>query len=226
MKSQSSIFLVFCLSLTVFFGGVFTVFTAHFNGHEMYEKRIQSLEHKVAQAEFERTLVDNQLKDFQQSVAQIFPDNKKLQAHYQMNNLAAVVRAPASVQPLDLSAVLFERGKKYFGSQDYDKAIKEFNRLMSDYPLSPHTVESRFFVAESFFLKKDFKNSLSQIDEMVTQYPDNELTGYILLRMGQISEANNQIEEASEIYQTVMKNFKNDNLISQAKKLSKNVEYK
>ncbi|MNT14759.1 hypothetical protein D3C72_1497750 [compost metagenome] len=81
-------------------------------------------------------------------------------------------------------------------------------------------------MAESYFLKRDFRESLTQIDEMVSQYPDNDLTGYILLRMGQISEMNSQTEEASEIYKTVLKSFKNNDLKTQAKRLAQGVEYK
>ncbi len=102
---------------------------------------------------------------------------------------------------------ILKRAKKFFGEKAYDKAIREFNGLLEKYPLSQHSVEARFFIAESYFLKKDFRNSLSEIDEMVTQYPQHDLTGFILLRMGQISEYNNQAEEASEIYKTVTKKF-------------------
>jgi TolA-binding protein len=226
MKSQNSIYVIFCLSLAVVLLGVFNIFTAHFNGHESYERQISLLKKDMAQADFERTLATHQLKDFQITVAQALPENSKIQADFRLKNLASVVRSPASVQPLDLSAVIYERARKSFADEKYDKAIKEFNRLLDEYPLSSHVVESRFFVAESYFLKKDYKNSLLQIDEMVTQYPDSDLTGFILLRMGQISEANNQVEEASEVYRTVIKNFKNENLVSQAKKLSQGVEFK
>ncbi|MNK07755.1 tol-pal system protein YbgF [compost metagenome] len=226
MKNQGSIFLVFGLSLTAGLLGVFALFMGYFNGHEQYEMRISALEKQIEKERFEKTLLTYQLKDFQQSVAQILPGNDKLIAQYEVKNLASAVRSPASLQTLDLSSALFERGKKLFSNQDYDKAIREFNRLLEEYPLSRHSVESRFFVAESYFLKKDFKSSLAQIDEMVSQYPDNDLTGFILLRMGQISEANNQVEEASEVYQAVIKNFKNENLKTQAKKLAKSIEYK
>jgi hypothetical protein len=42
--------------------------------------------------------------------------------------------------------------------------------------------------------------------------------------MGQISEMNSQTEEAAEIYKTVSKNFKNENLQKQARKLAQSVE--
>lgn len=40
-----------------------------------------------------------------------------------------------------------------------------------------------------------------------------------MLRMGQISELNNRLEEASEIYKTVQSNFKSEQLRRQAQSL-------
>ena len=226
MKNQNSFFVVFCLCLTVGLVAAYAVFVGHFNGHEAYEMRLSEMKKQVEKERFNNALLSYQLKDFQQSVAQILPDERKLQAHYELRNLASVVRSPASDESLDLSPVLYEKAKKYFNSQDYDKAIQEFSRLLDDYPLSSHGVEAHFFIAESYFLKKDFRSSLAEIDRMVTQFPRHELTGFILLRMGQISEFNNQTEEASEIYKTVLKNFSNEDLKKQARKLAQSVEFK
>lgn len=201
-------------------------FVGHFNGHDQYELRLAQLQKQVEKEKFNNALLTYQLKDFQQSVAQVLPDDKKLQANYELRNFAAVVRSPASEDAIDLSAVLYEKGKKYFNDKDYDKAIKEFNGLLDKFPLSQHGVEAHFFIAESYFLKKDFRSSLTEIDNMVTQFPQHDLTGFILLRMGQISELNNQTEEASEIYKTVSKNFKNEDLKKQARKLAQSVEYR
>lgn len=225
MRNQNAVFLIFSLSLTVGLLAVYSIFVGYFNGHEQYEVRLAQLEKQVEKERFNNTLLAYQIKDFQQTVAQVLPDNKKLQAHYELKNLAAAVRAPASDDAIDLSGVLFAKGKRYFNGQEFDKAIREFSQLLEKYPLSAHGVEARFLIAESYYLKKDFRSSLSEIDQMVTQFPQHELTGFILLRMGQISESNNQTEEASEIYKTVAKNFKNEELRKQARKLAQSVEY-
>ncbi|WP_413581467.1 tetratricopeptide repeat protein [Bdellovibrio sp. HCB288] len=226
MKNQNSIFVVFCLCLTIGIVAVYGVLVGHFNGHQKYEIQISALNKKIEQEQFDNSLLTYQLKDFQQAVAQALPGDKTLQAKYELNNLAAAVRTPASESKVDLSPVVYERAKKYFNQKNYDKAISEFNGLLEKYPLSSHGVEAHFFIAESYFLKKDFRSSLAQIDDMVTQYPESDLTGFILLRMGQISEYNNQVDEAAEVYNTVLKNFKNEDLRKQARKLANSVEFK
>lgn len=224
MKNQNGLFVVFCLCVAVGFLGAHAVFVGHFNGHKEYEMRLATLQRQVDQERFNNSLLTYQLKDFQQTVAQVLPDDKTLQAKYELKNLASVVRVPASESSLELSGVLYEKGKRFFNEKSYSRAIKEFDKLVSQYPLSPHSVEARFFIAESYFLQRDYRNSLLQIDEMVTQFPQHDLTGFILLRMGQISEMNSQTAEASEIYRTVAKNFKNETLRKQAHKLAQSVE--
>lgn len=226
MRNQNSLFIAFCLSLTLGLVSVYAVFVGHFNGHEQYELSLAVLKKNVDKEKLKNSLLTYQLKDFQQTVAQVLPDEKQLQANYKLRTLASIVRAPASTESFDLSGVYYEKGKKFFAEKDYEKAIQEFYSLLENYPLSGHSVEAHFFLAESFFLKKDFRNSLTEIDKMVTHYPQHDLTGFILLRMGQISELNNQAEEASEIYKTVLGHFKNETLKKQAKTLVQNIVYK
>lgn len=225
MKKRNSVFVVFCLSLTVLLTTAYTAFVRHFNNGQIYQAKIEKLQHRIDQERLSNTKLSYQLKDFQQTVAQMMPSNKMLQAKLEEKNFASSLRMPASEEKLDLSSVVFERGKRYFQEKEFDQAIREFRKVTNDYPLSAKNVESRFLTAESYFLKRDYKSSLSVMDEMITLYPDNDLTGFILLRMGQISEANNQYDEASEIYRTVIKNFKNDKLKAQAKSLAKNLDY-
>src|SRR5438445_4182714 len=110
MKNQNSLFVVFCLCLTVGLLGVYNVFIGYFNGHQEYEMRLSALQKQVDNEKFNNSLLSYQLKDFQQTVAQVLPDNKKLQAKYELKNLASSVRSPASDESIDLSPVLFEKG--------------------------------------------------------------------------------------------------------------------
>jgi TolA-binding protein len=202
-------------------------FTNYFNQGKEYQVQVRQLHQRIEKEEFKNALLQNQLIDFKQSVAVILPPNSEIKnqvANYELKNLASALRMPATEAQLDLSGILFEKGKKLFKDQKYEKSIKEFRKVLDEYPLSRYKVESHFFMAEAFFLQKDYKNSLDLIDQMLQQYPDNDLTGFVMLRMGQISELNNRLEEASEVYKTVQGHFKNEQLRAQAHKLSEGLQ--
>lgn len=227
MRVPNSLFLIICLSITVGLQWGYNEFANYFNQGKEYQVQVRQLQHRVEKEEFKNALLRNQLTDFQQTVATVLPPNSALRtqvANYELRNFASGLRVPASESQLDLSGVVFEKGKKLFKEQKYEKSIKEFRRVLDEYPLSRYKVESHFFMAEAFFLQKDYKSSLDLIDQMIQQYPDNDLTGFVMLRMGQISELNNRMEEASEIYKTVQLNFKNEQLRAQAHKLVEGIQ--
>ncbi len=226
-RISNSLFVIVCLSITVGLLWGYNEFTNYFNQGKEYQVQVHQLRQQVEREEFKNALLQNQLTDFKQSVAAVLPPNSEIKndiAGYEMKNFASALRVPASEAQIDLSGLVFEKGKKFFKEQKYEKAIKEFRKVLDEYPLSRYKVESHFFITEGYFLQKDYKNSLDLIDQMLQQYPDNDLTGFVMLRMGQISELNNRLEEASEVYKTVQTHFKNDQLRAQARKLFEGVQ--
>lgn len=223
MKSRDTLFLTFCLCLTAGLVWSFAVFNGYFATTSDEVLTARQTEERYKEERRQRILAENRLVDFEQAVASSLPEKttKDLASQgYDIQNLSSVLRLPAS-EKLDLSGVVFERAKKSFGDKKYAQAVREFKHMIEDYPTSRYAVEAHFFLAESAFLDKNPKLCLEIVDKMVTQYPDHELTGYILLRMAQISQQNQQTEEASEIYRTVIANFKNSPaLVDQAKRLA------
>lgn len=223
MRRLNQIFYVVCLLITTGMLWTYFTFAQYFNSDWESKKEISQLKNELEDSYFRISLMQHQMKDLEQSVAVAIPKNN-IAKHKELNNLMFTLRAPASIQPLDLSNVIFEKGKKNFAEGKFSAAVAEFNRIKDQYPSSAYQVEARFFIAESLFMQRDFKKCTEVIDEMVLQYPDHELTGYILLRLGQISEHNNQAEEAQEIYRTVLNNFPQKPLKEQAQVLIKNLE--
>ncbi len=220
-------FLTTCLATLTFNMAIFAVFVDHFSVRKDQLAVIERLKSELSQERFSSKLTLFQFKDFQESVALALPARQDLQfKSEQLRGLASIVRPDSSESKFDLSGVYFKRGKKYFKEREYSAAMREFERVLNLYPLSMYTIESNFFLTECLFLLKDYKKTLQQIDKMVLNYPDHELTGFSLLRMGQISEIHHQIEEATEIYKTVGQNFKDQDLIRQAKLMAENIEYR
>ena len=59
---------------------------------------------------------------------------------------------------------------------------------------------------------------------MIRLYPESELTGFALLRLGKIYEGRDRIEDAAEIYRSVAFNFTQAELKRQAEASLKAVE--
>ncbi len=223
MRNSNSAFIIFCLILTIACLAGYNKFVAYFGTHNELEVRVVELEKELEQQKAENKLLTYQLKDFQQAVAAMLPEHQDKISSYTQKNLADAVRLPASDSKIDLSSALMEKGKSFFSAGKYDKALGEFAKVKENYPLSAYSVEAQFFLAESYFLKTDYEKSLAAIADMVELYPENVLTGFILLRMGQISQLNDQPTEAKEIYKTVLNTFSDKKLKEQAQKLYEGV---
>ena len=219
------LFLITSLVITSILMWGFGVFQGHFSKAKEFTYQVQDLERKIENEKKKQDLLVYQLEDMRQNFAQVLTEKEqeKISKYDQsIKNWSSSLRAPAS--QIDLSGVYFERIKRTFKSGDYDKTIVLVKELLDKYPLSPYIIEVYFLKAESFFLKRDFKNCLDVIDQMITLFPDSELTGFIMLRMGQISEINNRTDEALEIYKTARDNFKSDSVQKQAQLLIQSLE--
>jgi len=97
--------------------------------------------------------------------------------------------------------------KKDFRSDNYTAAAAKFRQVIERYPVSKDIIETHFLLAESLFLSGQIDASMDLVDEMMTRYPDSELTGFIMLRMGQVLEKKNRLDEALEVYQAVFRQF-------------------
>lgn len=226
MRSRNGLFLVTCLGIAAGLLWSYAQFVSYFgeNGEDRFA--VESVSRKLREERYRRELSEARLRDLGQEVAAVLPSaaHQRLASQgYELRTLASVVREPAAVK-LDLSGVRMERAKRLFSLQKYAEASREFEDLLSDFPSSPNSVEAYFLLGESSYLQRDEKKAVEIADLMVTQFPEHELTGFILLRLGQINERNNRVEEAAEVYRTVEKSFGNPALIEQARRLAKALE--
>lgn len=224
MRDRNGIYsIAFCTALVVLVWA-YSVFTDYFGRRGDDYFRAQTAQHQLQKETFARELAEARLRDFAQEVAAVLPDQKGLEDSFQkVASLKQVTRAPASFG-LDLSGVKMEKAKGLFRDKKYAEAIKEFENIVDLYPTSPQTIEAMFLINESAFLIKDDRKVVKSTDFMVSHFPQDNYTGYALLRLGQTSERNAQLDEAHELYQTVGRSFKDPKLKSYAKELSGQLE--
>ncbi|MGE3973227.1 MAG: tol-pal system YbgF family protein [Bdellovibrionales bacterium] len=196
----------------------------HFNGKVFYEHRTKVLEAQLRRQEMKTALAYYQLQDFQQSVATILPKASKELGAYQKRTIASIVQAPDSEKlSIQDSSALFEKAKRHFRSEEFDEASDLLKKLIEQFPLSSHVIDSYFLLVESTYQMNELDECADYIDSMVTLFPEHDLTGFALLRMGQIFTSRDRLEDAEQIYNTVINNFKNPEMTEQASKLLKEI---
>ncbi|MBX3019429.1 MAG: outer membrane protein assembly factor BamD [Bdellovibrionaceae bacterium] len=180
---------------------------------------IESLRRDLKSSELRETLAREQIYDYQQSVLKTLAKDRGPK-NWQELSLVSQARALASVEEVDLSASMLAAGKDEFNAGKYVIAAQKFLAVTEKYPASPSALEARFLRAESLYLSGQMDPCVEQIDEMMTQFPDHPMTGYLMLRLSQIMKSRSRTLEAREILQMIPLSFpKEVQLIEQARSL-------
>lgn len=174
---------------------------------KILELEVQGLKRDMKTADLQKSLVEEQLWDYQQSVASLLGDSQHRPQNWAQMNLLTQVRSPASVEGFDRSGELMASAKENFNRGEYSKAAEGFSQLLGQYPVSPAALEARFLRAESLYLAGRTDQCVEQIQEMITQFPDHPMTGFLMLRLGQILRQRNRNAEAVEILQMIRRGF-------------------
>ncbi len=226
MRNQNFLFICFCLILLTGLMQSYALFQNHFSPHKDDQKMISELKNSLEKEKLQRILTQNQLSDYQQQVAAQLPEFEEINKgseSYQLRNLASVSQAP--IDGFDLSKTLSERAKAEFRDGKLDQAVKSFSLMIKKYPTSPLVPESYFFMGEAYFMMQNPQDCLDVVDKMMNHFPEHELTGFLMLRMGQILQSQGRSDEAREVFSLVSQKFAyNHELKDQARKLELSAE--
>ncbi len=224
---KTPVFVAFCLVLCAAIMSMHVFFKDSFTPEDLLKTRISKLERQRDDAELKSQLVASELAEYQQSVATLIPSamrSQSEQAAFPLRQLASVAAQGFSVLQIERASGVFENAKAAFRDKDFNRSSQMLNQLVENYPASEHLPEAEFLLAEGRFQLGDYAASVRTIETMVRVFPENELTGYALMRLGKIFEKQNRIEDAGDIYRAVLANFKQPALLQQADASLKAVE--
>jgi len=226
MGKQNFLFITVCLVLVTGIMQSYFLFEKHFSPHKDDQRKIAELKDLVEEKNLRIAQLETQLVDFQQEVASQLPALKKITPSpksFQLRSLASVTQKPLNA--FEMSGTLSEKARAEFRRGDFNSSAKTFASLTQKFPTSPLVIQAYFFWAESLYMNKQPQDCLDVVDQMMTHFPEHELTGFIMLRMGQILQARSRTEEAAEVFKIVSQNFAtNSELRVQADRLSKSIE--
>lgn len=187
------------------------------SGKDSYKKKIEKLQVELKKERMKTLLSEYRFRDFTQSVAVLLPTLPD-KNQYPQRNLASVVSKPDNDQlKIEFSSSLLDQGKKFFREEDFFKAISLFKNLIQRYPSSVHAVEAYFLLVESYLKVGEIDECISTIDTMVQLYPENDLTGFALIRLGELFAKRERMEDAQSIFQTILNSFENPELRNEAR---------
>ena len=184
------------------------------------EKLARNLERQKLKVQ----LIEEQNWDFQQEVARLLPQQQPIHNHqdFQLAELAQTVRIPASESRQEiLSDVLMAKGRAAFQQKDFETASRLFRESIEKFPTSAHIIEAHFLWGESLFRAGRADECLDVVYQMLSQFPESEMTGYLMLRNGQILQGRNRTQEATEVFHIIEERFaKSKSLQEQARRLA------
>lgn len=191
---------------------------AHFNSGNGLEKHIALLEEKKHQAEFRQQLAQAELNDFKAQVATLLPsaiNEKKGVEAYPLRQLASVVSKGEPIQ-FERASSLFEKAKSQFREKNYEDANVLFNEVIERFPESIYVIEAHFLLAEGYYQLREDEKAVDTIETMIALFPESELTGFALMRLGKIFEKQDRLEDAADVYRAVLFNFNQNEIQAQA----------
>ncbi len=126
---------------------------------------------------------------------------------WEVASLDPKYRAPASVQEFDLSRFQLAKAKEEFTRRNYLKAQEVLEKMIAEFPHSRRIAEANFLLAEAYFLSGQQEKCLDIIYSMMEMFPNEEVTGFIMLRMGMILMSRKKYFEAEEVYYAIRSQY-------------------
>jgi tol-pal system protein YbgF len=131
----------------------------------------------------------------------------------ELDRAAAAAQPPPTPPP---PAATYEGAQKAFGEKKYDEAIQMFQALLDGGAPEDLADNCHYWIGESYFGKKDFKEAVSQF-EKVFEYKSSEKKGDAYYMLGRSYEMLGDKAKAKESYEKVVKDYPTSNNVQKAK---------
>lgn len=188
------------------------LFSSHFAASPDASFRVEQMQNELASLQQDKAKLAYQFEDFRQNAAMHWPEARKRD-----------YRWPASVT-VDLSTSLYEKGRRLFQEKKWDESLAVFTKILVEFPYSKWVTEAQYYSCEISFQVRDLKATSECVSQMVELFPESALTGFQLMRLGQVHEINGQIEDAIEVYSIVNSQFSEPILKAQSSESIRRLE--
>lgn len=221
---KNGFFVIAMLVALFFWQWAYFSFKAHYSGLTEAKFQIEALKEQVQRAQVNASVMQWKLESFKIEVARLAPAMvKDLPSERQKEgrSLASVVQVPPEEfltlaqfeTSIDELRILFEK-------KQYKQVVRKAKNILALNPVSSSMTLVYFMLAESYYQTHDLELCFSTAQQMVQLFPDDEKTGYVLLRVGMFLKERNRGDEARNLFALVAHAFATqEDLKSKAERL-------
>ncbi|MDX1496265.1 MAG: tol-pal system protein YbgF [Salinisphaeraceae bacterium] len=94
----------------------------------------------------------------------------------------------------------------------YDESIKAFQAFLKNFPEGDYTDNARYWLAETYYVKRDYQPSLNNFEQLLAQHPNSSKLPGALLKIGYIQYELGNNAEARIALERVRNEFSGSNV--------------
>jgi TolA-binding protein len=221
-------FVVYCQLLTLGLVAGFGTLKVHFAHDPTQAIRIRHLTQDFKNEKLKNQLALEDLEEFKAYVATQLPEalkkRGKKQSGYGVRNLASLTTTPNPILQESMGTAQFEKAQRLFQNKNYVETKRVLTEFIDQHSYSPKIIDAHFLLMETLDQLGEVEASTRIIEKMVHQYPDSELSGFALVKLGRYLERQGRNLDASEIYKTVIQTFPSGDVAAAASKSLRSLE--
>lgn len=171
---------------------------------------IRELKSQLQQEKLRLAIKSEQLGVFQAEVAALLPDQifdrYQSESQYPLRKLASVISSHRKEAIREISSFhLFQTSKELFNRGEYAQSNRMFEKFLKNYGYSVEAPEAYFLLIEGQVATGKISEAIENINHLVELFPESELTGFSLVRLGQIHEQREKYEAAISVYRQLIR---------------------
>jgi tol-pal system protein YbgF len=115
--------------------------------------------------------------------------------------------APPPPRPVGSDQQNYQAAFDLIQSRKYEEASRAFRDFLAAFPQSPLADNAQYWLAETFYVRRQFKDALPEFDKVTTQYPQSAKMPDAMLKIGYCQIELGDKAAARMSLQQVMKQF-------------------
>jgi len=189
----------------------------HFENTEDLKEEVQSQRMEIERQRLRASMAQYEQERFQQYVATLMSNKLKSKDYVERRVASVVTKEIDSSLKLVSGESLISKAKRDYQNQKWESAKYFLVQFCREFPLSELIPEAKFLLVETNYKLRDYFDAIQVAQELVQLFPDSEMTGYAMLRVGQIFIELEKFDDAEQVFQTVEASFNQGTLRQQAR---------